>query len=112
MKKIISAVIMAGALAQISNAMGPTGDNTHRHFYKDQEWIWQNEQSQPKAGTNGNAITQPTSNGVSHSPVAFFVPHQPPLAFFVPHHPSPLAFFVPWHPSPLAFFVPWHPSDA
>lgn len=98
MKKLISLVVMAGALTQISNAMGPTGDLTHRHFYKDQEWIWQSEQSQPKPGTNGNGITQPASNGVSHAPVAFFVPRQPPVAFFVPWHP-PFAFFVPRHPS-------------
>jgi hypothetical protein len=94
----------------MANAMGPMGDNTHRHFYKDQEWIWQKDQTQPKAGENANAITQPASNGASHAPVTFFVPHNPSVAFFVPHNPS-VAFFVPHNPS-VAFFVPHNPSVA
>jgi hypothetical protein len=110
MKTIISAIIVAGALSQMANAMGPMGDNTHRHFYKDQEWIWQKDQTQPKAGENANAITQPASNGASHAPVTFFVPHNPSVAFFVPHNPS-VAFFVPHNPS-VAFFVPHNPSVA
>ena len=110
MKTIIFAIIVAGALSQIANAMGPMGDTTHRHFYKDQEWIWQKEQSQPKAGANWDTTSQPVSNGASQVPLAFFAPDGFGLAFFVPTHPS-VAFFVPTHPS-VAFFVPTHPSVA
>ena len=110
MKAIISAIIVAGALSQMANAMGPTGDITHRHFYKDQEWIWQDQQNQPKAESNGSAVTNPVSSGISHTPVAFLVPHNPSVAFLVPHNPS-VAFLVPHNPS-VAFLVPHNPSVA
>ena len=127
-KKLVSAVLMAWALSQMANAMGPMGDLSHRHFYKDQEWIWQSEQSRPKVGADGNAIGQPAPSAASHSPVAFFVPTGPGesvsagsfLTFFVPHNPSPsVAFFVPTQPqkgvsagSFLTFFVPRNPSPS
>ena len=127
-KKLVSAVLMACALSQMANAMGPMGDLSHRHFYKNQEWIWQSEQSQPTVGANGNAIGQPAPSAASQSPVAFMVPTQPQkgmsagsfLTFFVPRNPSPsVAFFVPTQPqkgvsagSFLAFFVPRNPSPS
>ena len=90
MKTIISAIIVAGALSQMANAMGPMGDITHRHFYKDQEWIWQKEETQPKAASKKDVATQITLADISNSPVAFLVPHHPTgfFAFLVPNHPS------------------------
>jgi tRNA A37 threonylcarbamoyladenosine synthetase subunit TsaC/SUA5/YrdC len=121
MKAIISAIIVVGALSQMASAMGLMGDTTHRHFYKDQEWIWQSEQSQPTvepskeaAKFEANHVWELPSAFVvpAHpSPLAFVVPTHPSLAFVVPAHPS-LAFVVPAHPSPLAFVVPAHPSLA
>jgi len=107
MKTIISAIIVAGALSQMANAMGPMGDTTHRHFYKDQEWIWQNEQSQPKLEPIKEAAKF-EANHVWELPWAFVVPAHPSVAFVVPAHPS-VAFVVPAHPS-VAFVVPAHPS--
>jgi len=131
MKAIISAIIVVGALSQMASAMGLMGDTTHRHFYKDQEWIWQSEQSQPTvepskeaAKFEANHVWELPSAFVvpahpwplafvvpTHPSLAFVVPAHPSLAFVVPAHPS-LAFVVPAHPSPLAFVVPAHPSLA
>jgi len=96
MKTIISAIIVAGALSQMANAMGPMGDTTHRHFYKDQEWIWQNEQSQPKTEPSKEAAKF-EANHVWELPLAFVLPAHRPLAFVLPTHPS-LAFVLPTHP--------------
>jgi hypothetical protein len=116
MKKFISAIIVAGALSQVANAMGPTSDITHRHFYKDQEWIWQNEQTQPKAEASKEVGPQVSLLDNLNSPVAFLVPHQPTtsLAFLVPHNPEPsLAFLVPHNPErSLAFMVPHQPTSS
>jgi hypothetical protein len=92
MKKIISAVVIAGALSQIANAMGPTGDMTHRHFYKDQEWIWQNEASRAKdeTGMNRQQSFNPThvwSLPVAVAPVAFELASNLPAASVFPTKP-------------------------
>jgi hypothetical protein len=97
MKKLISVVVMAGALAQISNAMGPMGDTTHRHFYKDQEWIWKTEKSQSKdeaAGSTKNG-TQKFSGVTAWEailaaalPLATLPPLHPPLASLPPLRPT------------------------
>jgi hypothetical protein len=132
MKTIISAIIVAGALSQIANAMGPMGDNTHRHFYKDQEWIWQNGKShtevnlvkttpqqfsevrawQAVLALTGALNPTPTSTPV----LAFGLPTHPPaaLAFGLPTHPpGALAFGLPTHPpGALAFGLPTHPPGA
>jgi hypothetical protein len=100
MKTIISAIILAGALSQMANAMGPMGDISHRHFYKDQEWIWQNDQSQPKVAPSKDAVENSRTIHVWQAPVAFVVPVRPPVAFVVPVRP-PVAFVVPVRP-PLA----------
>jgi hypothetical protein len=122
MKKIISAIVIAGALAQAAIAMGPTGDMTRRHFYKDQEWIWHSNENQPKAKVSKDstqyvgvvhvwtlAFTLPT-----HPPyLAFTLPTHPPyLAFTLPTHPPYLAFTLPTHPPYLAFTLPTHPPDS
>jgi hypothetical protein len=86
----------------MANAFGPMGDITHRHLYKDQQWIWQKEQTLPKAEASKDVGTQISLPDISNSPVAFLVPNHPSesLAFLVPNHPSEsLAFLVPNHPS-------------
>ena len=129
MNKIISAMILAGALSQIANAMGPMGDSTHRHFYKDQEWIWQNKKSQTQVKVTNStqqkfseigawqavlALTGALNPTTTSTPVlAFGFPTHPPttLAFGFPTHPpTTLAFGFPTHPpTTLAFGFPTHP---
>ena len=120
MKKILSAIVVAGALAQAASAMGPLGDRTHRHLYKDQEWIWQQEQTQPKseAGKDTNAkfswveIWSPLAFGMPNRPpyLAFGMPNRPPyLAFGMPNRPPYLAFGMPNRPPHLAFGMPNRP---
>jgi hypothetical protein len=121
MKTIISAIIVAGVLSQMANAMAPTGDMSRRHFYKDQEWLWKSEKSQtetkvaeriPQKFTEINAwqavlaLTGALSPSLGSTPVlAFGLPTHPPTA-------SALAFGLPTHPptaSGLAFGLPTHP---
>jgi hypothetical protein len=97
MKKIISAVVMLGAMAQVTIAMGPMGDLTHRHFYKDQEWIWQREQPQPKGESGQKIKSQIFSVHVWRLPLASKPPFRPPLASTPPFHP-PLASTPPFRP--------------
>jgi hypothetical protein len=104
MKKTISALVVAGILSQAANAMGPTGDLTHRHFYKDQEWIWNQEQSQPNAQSKKDL-----DSNLNGTPFTFVMPGHPPLAFVMPGHP-PFAFVMPGHP-PFAFVMPDHPRS-
>jgi hypothetical protein len=106
MKKLISVVVMAGAMSQIVNAMGPMGDATHRHFYKDQEWIWQKEENTQQ---KGEAITHATQNFTAihfwSLPLAFGLPNKPPfMAFGLPNKPPGqfLAFGLPNKP-PMSF---------
>jgi hypothetical protein len=116
MKTIISAIIVAGALSQMANAMGPMGDTTHRHFYKDQEWIWQNQQGQPKVEGSDSKVA---SNGALQAPLASSVQDSTKLEFSIPTYLSVFAIFVstetsvafvpPTHPS-VAFVPPTHPS--
>jgi hypothetical protein len=113
MKKIICAVLVAGAMSQIANAMGPMGDTTHRHLYKDQEWIWQKEENtQPK----GEATTHATQNFAAihfwSLPLAFGLPNKPPFtAFGLPNKPpmQSLAFGLPNKPPFIAFGLPNKP---
>jgi hypothetical protein len=110
MKTIISAVVVAGALIQMSNAMGPMGDNTHRRFYKNQEWIWQKVPPGGESAPNGKAaIGKP---GPIHfwTPVASSLPVRPPLASSLPVRP-PLASSLPVRP-PLASSLPVRPPLA
>src|ERR1700730_1631034 len=108
MQKLISVVVMAGAMSQIANAMGPAGDTTHRHLYKDQEWIWGSQVNQPKPETAKDLGNQASMTSIWHLPTASLVPTKPGLAFLVPRHPG-LAFLVPHNPG-LAFMVPTTPT--
>ena len=107
MKKLISVVVMAGAMSQIANAMGPAGDTTHRHLYKDQEWIWGSQVNQPKHEAAKDLGNQASMTSIWHLPTASLVPTKPGLAFLVPRHPG-LAFMVPTTPTKpsLAFLAP------
>jgi hypothetical protein len=129
MKTIISAIIVAGALSQMANAMAPAGDMSRRHFYKDQEWIWQTEKSKTavsatdssphkfsdiKAWQAALTLSGALSASLGSTPIlAFGLPTHPPanLAFGLPTHPpAALAFGLPTHPpANLAFGLPTHP---
>src|ERR1700740_1121861 len=98
MKTIISAIFVAGALSQMASAMGPMGDTTHRHFYKEQEWIWQKEDSRAKAKirtdesqsfTGGHVWNVPVASGLPKnlSSPAFGLPNTLPMASVLPTHP-------------------------
>jgi hypothetical protein len=88
MKKLISVVVMAGAMSQIANAMGPAGDTTHRHLYKDQEWIWRKENSQGKSEVSKDAKPNFSTIHVWSLPLAFGFPNKPPaFAFGFPNKP-------------------------
>ena len=108
MKTIISAIILAGALSQMANAMGPMGDSSHRHFYKDQQWIWQTEKSKaevtgaersPQKFSEINAWQATLALSGALSPSAGSTPI---LAFGFPTHrpPTALAFGFPTHRPP------------
>jgi len=88
--------------------MGPMGDTTHRHFYKDQEWIWQKEDSRSEAKTRTDRIEGFTNAHVWNVPVApglpkallspaFGVPNTPPMASVLPTHPL-MTSVLPTHP--------------
>ena len=81
---------MAGALAQTVNAMGPTGDMTHRHFYKGQEWIWQSTVGEVKPHSSASATIEAAPIQIWSVPVASTPPVRPPLASTPPVRP-PLA---------------------
>jgi hypothetical protein len=121
MKAIISAIIVAGALSQMANAMGPMGDITHRHFYKDQEWLWQKEDSRSKAKirtesesfTGGSVWNVPVASGLPKrlsSPMASVLPTHPATASVLPTHPL-MASVLPTHPR-TASVLPTHPLMA
>ena len=121
MKKMISAIIMAGALSQMANAMGPMGDSTHRHFYKDQEWIWQTEKSKTEVTRTEQRAQKFSEINVWQAALALSgalnpsLGTTPILAFGLPTHPptgSALAFGLPTRPptgSALAFGLPTRP---
>ena len=108
MKKLISAVVIAGALSQITNAMGPMGDITHRHFYKEQDWIWQDSQAVEKAGRDKAATTMPAPVQIWAMSIATTVPLRPPPASTVLLR-LPVASTVPLHLASLATTVPLRP---
>ena len=110
MKKIISVVVMAGALSHIASAMGPIGDTTHRHFYKDQEWIWQDKANDSKTAARKQPGKHASLGEIWHMPVAFMVPRQPPPGSLLLRQPT-LSFVVPRQP-PLSFVVPRQPPLA
>jgi hypothetical protein len=88
MKKIISAVVLVWVLSQMANAMGPVGDTTHRHFYKDQDWIWQKEENQRKSDASKNTTQNFNGIHIWGVPLAFGLPNKPPfLAFGLPNKP-------------------------
>jgi hypothetical protein len=110
MKKLATLVIMAGALSQMANAMGPMGDLTHRRFYKKQEWIWQTAQSQSIDANVKSKNAQSASVHIWELPVASTLPVRPPLASTLPVRP-PLASTLPVRP-PLASTLPVRPPLA
>src|SRR5277367_4792326 len=82
----------SGLLPDRAFAMLPVGNDDHRRFYKDQEWIW----TAPKE-------PKPSAEVGVDRPSAATKPPQPPqgsLAFTMPAHPpqADLAFTMPTHP--------------
>ena len=124
MKKILSVLLVAGAMSQIANAMGPMGDLTHRHFYKDQEWIWQKVQAQAKDASPKSLITQSASVHVWVLPISLtspllpsttsvFPPTKPPMAsVFPPSRPPMASVFPPTKPPMASVFPPSRPPMA
>jgi hypothetical protein len=86
MKKTISLIVVAAALSQIANAMGPMGDTTHRHFYKNQEWIWKNEQDQKKPADH-RQMEKFSLFEVWYKSLVSVPPVRPPLASVPPVRP-------------------------
>jgi hypothetical protein len=105
MKKIICGILVAGAMSQFANAMVPMGDTTHRHFYKNQEWIWKNEQKTQTA--NQSRTDEFSLFEVWYKNLASVPPVRPPLASVPPVRP-PLASVPPVRP-PLASVPPVRP---
>src|SRR6202022_2406440 len=98
MKKLLLIATMCsfatGALLpEEAAAMLPVGNDAHRHFYKDQEWIWTTPQKTAvSVGPNLHSAPAPT--------LAFTMSTNPPqtgLAFTMPTHPPQggLAFTMP-----------------
>jgi hypothetical protein len=104
-------------MSQMANAMGPMGDNTHRHFYKDQEWIWQTGKSHTEVNVRKDIPQQFSEVTALQAVLALTgalkasVTSTPFLAFVMPTHPpATLAFVMPTHPpATLAFVMPTHP---
>jgi hypothetical protein len=103
-----------------ASAMLPLGNDAHRHFYRDQEWIWtaSNSPESIKPGTRGELVPAVPTDP-EKTDVAFTMPTHPSqasLAFTMPTHPAQanVAFTMPTHPSQasLAFTMPTHPSQA
>src|ERR1700760_54393 len=105
---IIAAIcaLGSGLFPDRAPAMLPVGNDDHRRFYIDQEWIWAspNEAKPLEPGVaRPSAATKPTQ------------PAQASLASTMPMH-SPeanLAFTMPTHPpeESLAFTMPTHPPE-
>jgi len=118
---LASGVLLPGP----ASAMLPVGNDDHRRFYRDQEWIW-TAPEHPAASVDENAHQALDLTMLTHPAqvdLAFTVPTRHPaqadLAFTVPtRHPAQadLAFTVPTrHPAQadLAFTVPTrHPAQA
>ncbi len=91
-KKLLLTVIVFASASDVVLAGLPLGSDANRHFYKDQEWLW-NDQEQParpaqRSDTRAFTFTMPTH------------PPQAGLAFTMPTHPpqAGLAFTTPTHP--------------
>jgi hypothetical protein len=110
MKTIISAIFVAGAVSQMANAMGPMGDVTHRHLYKEQEWIWQKRDTELKDKARIQGTESFTGGQTWNLPVAFGLPNKPPyVAFGLPNKPPYVAFGLPNKPPYVAFGLPNKP---
>ncbi len=101
--------------------MLPLGNDAHRRFYKEQEWIWTAQENPSTSVAPGDQ--RDLASKVPPQPqkenVAFTMPTHPPqadLAFTMPTHPpqAHLAFTMPTHPpqADLAFTMPTHPPQA
>src|SRR5246500_2304327 len=90
-----------------ASAMLPVGNDADRHFYKDQEWIW-NLQEQQSSSAKEAESRELTFTPPTHPP-------QVELAFTPPTHPPQveLAFTPPTHPpqEEMAFPPPTHPPQ-
>src|SRR5277367_3621705 len=79
----------SGLLPDRALAMLPVGNDDHRRFYKDQEWIWTTPQDpKPSAEAHGDrpsTATKPTQS--AQASLAFTMPAQAILAFTMPTHP-------------------------
>src|ERR1700722_5462859 len=108
---IIAAIcsLGSGLLPDRAPAMLPVGNDDHRRFYKDQEWIWTSPEGAKLPAAPGvdrpSAATKP--NQPVQASLAFTMPPQVSLPFTMPTHPpeTNLAFTMLTHPpeTKLAF---------
>src|ERR1700736_4730720 len=81
-KKLLLTVIVFASASHVVLAGLPLGSDANRHFYKDQEWLW-NEKEQP-------ARPAQQANQSETRAFTFTMPIHPPqagLAFTMPTHP-------------------------
>ena len=118
---IICCLASGGLLPQRASAMLPVGNDSHRRFYREQEWIW-TASEHPATSVVENTRRAQDSTMPTHpsqASLAFTMPTHPPqasLAFTMPTHPpqASLAFTMPTHPpqESSALTIPTHPSQA
>src|SRR6476661_3282714 len=117
---IICCLASGGLLPQRASAMLPVGNDSHRRFYQEQEWIW-TAPERPAASVENIRQSQDSTMPThpSHTNVAFTMPTHPPqasLAFTMPTHPpqANVAFTMPTHPpqANVAFTMPTHPPQS
>src|SRR5260370_31965700 len=105
-KKLLLTVIVFASASDVVFAGLPFGSDANRHFYKDQEWIWNEQPARPAL---------PAQQSDTHVAMATHGPRAG-LAFTMPTHPpqAGLAFTMPTHPpqAGLAFTMPTHPPQA
>src|SRR6202453_405622 len=117
----ICCLVSGGLLPERASAMLPVGNDEHRHFYKEQEWIWAApDVLEAKVDESNRQVSEPTRpTQASRAETAFTMPTHPAqadLAFTMPTHPAQadLAFTMPTHApqADLAFTMPTHAPQA
>ncbi len=125
-KKLLITIIVSIAASSGVLAGLPLGYHTNRHFYKDQDWLWnaQEQSAQPAQQNNAQAFTSTTPTVVPETGSASAIPSHRTntavaftmLAFTMPTHrpEAELAFTMPTHrpEAELAFTMPTHRPEA
>src|ERR1700689_3416282 len=88
----ICCLVSGGLLPERASAMLPVGNDEHRHFYKEQEWIWATtEAPEATVDESNRQVSEPTKpTQLAWAETASTMPTPPPqaeLAFTMPTHP-------------------------